>query len=295
MTERRLGRGLKELLTGREEALPPARDNELVNLPLDSVVPNPRQPRKEFNPEELAELADSIAQNGILQPVVVRQVGERYELIAGERRWRAAKHLGLPTSPAVLRGADEQHALELSLIENIQRQDLNPIEKARAFKDLIDNTGLTQEELAQRLGKKRSSIANMIRLLDLPQDIQDVVSRGTISMGHARALLALTDEQEQRRVCRKIVADDLSVRQVEKLIAERAVQPPSPKARAGRSPQVGHLEEQLRRALGTRVTILQGRKNRGKIVIDFFSSEEFDRIFGNLAGGVGQPAANMTR
>lgn len=284
MNERRLGRGLKELLMGHEDEREAVRQGELLHLPIDQVAPNPHQPRKEFDAEDLAELAESIAQNGVLQPVVVRKVGEKYELIAGERRWRAASQVGLPSIPAVVRTADEQRALELSLIENIQRQDLNPIEKAKAFKELLDSTGLTQEEVAQRLGRNRSSLANMIRLLELPEDIQETVSRGTISMGHARALLTLGDVEAQRRLCRLIVDEDLSVRQVEEIVSETTAKHkrarPSP---AVRSPQVRQLEDQLRRSLGTRVTIVQGQGNRGRIVIDYFSAEEFERIFAVLA------------
>jgi len=283
MRQRKLGKGLDELLAEPEQVDLPA-DSQLVELALDSVAANPRQPRKVFDNEELAALADSLAQNGMLQPVLVRRVGEAYELIAGERRLRAAKQAGLTVIPAVVRAAAEEQALELALVENIQRRDLNPIEKATAFKDLIDSTGLTQQEAARRLGKKRSSVANMIRLLELPEDIQAVVSRGTISMGHARALLALGDPQQQRQLCRRIIAEDLSVRQVEKIIAERTTTSVLPRTQRPKSASIKGFEEQLLRALGTRVSIIQGRKGRGKIIVDFFSSDEFERLFEHLTG-----------
>jgi len=287
MPERKLGKGLDALLA--QDAHPAAveRGDELVELSIDSIIPNPNQPRKEFDPEELAALADSIAQNGIIQPVVVRRSGDSFELIAGERRWRASRQLGLRAIPAVIRGADDERILELSLVENIQRQDLNPIEKAKAFKELIETTGFTQEEVAQRLGRKRSSVANMIRLLELPQDIQDVVSRGTISMGHARALLALSGAQEQRRVCRRIVSEGLSVRQVENISTDTEKVIKTVKPAPVKSANVKDMEDRLRRTLGTRVSIVQGKKGRGRILIDYFTPEEFERLLQCLAGDTG--------
>jgi ParB family chromosome partitioning protein len=203
MNKGKLGRGLDFLLS-KEEA--PAAENSGIihHLQLSAIHPNRYQPRKQFDEEMLSELMDSISANGIIQPIIVRPDKEGFELVAGERRWRAAKELNLETIPAIVRTIDDAQSLEIALIENIQRQDLNPIEKAKAYKELIVKFSLTQDQAAAKLGMKRSSVANMLRLLELLQDIQDLVSRGTISMGHARALLGLNDVAEQRRMARRI-------------------------------------------------------------------------------------------
>jgi len=279
MKPSRLGRGLEALL-GHSQEQAPQQGQQTMEIPVKEIHANPSQPRQDFDPEALAELVESINRNGILQPVIVRADAQGYELIAGERRWRAACQAGLATIPAIVRKASDNETLELSLVENIQRQDLNPIEQAKAYKDLIERFALTQDEAAGRLGKKRSSIANLMRLLELPQDIQDAVSRGTLSMGHARALLGLPDREEQRRLAARIQADDLSVRQTERIIADRLRRgQQAPRAEEPRPPHIVDLESQLREALGTRVTILQHRHDeRGRIVIDFFSRDDFQRI-----------------
>jgi ParB family chromosome partitioning protein len=251
------------------------------------VHPNPNQPRTDFDPEALEELVESITRNGVLQPIIVRPSESGYELIAGERRWRSATQAGLATIPAVVRSASDNESLELSIIENIQRQDLNPIEQAKAYKDLIERFALTQDEAAARLGKKRSSVANILRLLDLPQDIQDSVSRGTLSMGHARALLALPDRAEQRRLAARVQQDDLSVRQTERLVNDRLRRKrPTRTARAAKPPHIVDLEAKLRTALGTRVSI-EPRKNEksGKLVIDYFSQDDYHRVLAHLLEG----------
>jgi len=278
MEPNRLGRGLDALL-GRS-ADQDAADQQLLEIPVSEIHPNPSQPRADFDPEALAELVESITHNGVLQPVIVRRDPDGYQLIAGERRWRAATQAGLPTIPAIVRDATDNESLELALVENIQRQDLNPIEQAKAYKDLIERFALTQDEAAGRLGKNRSSIANALRLLDLPQDIQDAVSRGTLSMGHARALLGLPDRAQQRRLAARIQAEDLSVRQTERIVADRLRRskpvrtPDEPKA-----PHIADLEAKLRTALGTRVTIVQYKdKRKGKLVIDYFSDDDFQRL-----------------
>ena len=282
MEPSRLGRGLESLL-GRPDDQQSA-DQELLEVPVSDIHPNPSQPRVDFDPDALAELVDSVTRNGVLQPVIVRRDADGYQLIAGERRWRAALQAGLPTVPAILRDATDNESLELALIENIHRQDLNPIEQAKAYKDLIERFALTQDDAAARIGKKRSSIANILRLLDLPQDIQDAVSRGTLSMGHARALLGLPDRTQQRRLAARIQAEDLSVRHTERIVSDRLRRskptrsPDEPKA-----PHIADLEAKLRTALGTRVTILQYKdKHKGKVVIDYFSDDDFHRVLEHI-------------
>ena len=279
MEPSRLGRSLDAILGGATTDAPVA-DQRILELPVRDIHPNPNQPRAEFDPDALAELADSIRRNGVLQPVIVRTDADGYQLIAGERRWRAAAQAGLTTIPSILRAATDNESLELALIENIQRQDLNPIEQARAYKDLIERCALTQEEAASRLGKKRSSVANILRLLDLPQDIQDAVSRGTLTMGHARALLGLSDRAEMRRLAARIQRDDLSVRMTERIVADRLRRAKPTRGPEGpKPPHIIDLEAKLRTALGTRVTVLQNKSlKKGRIVIDFFSEDDFQRL-----------------
>jgi ParB family chromosome partitioning protein len=274
-----LGRGLEAIL-GRPSEPQPPQTQQPNEIPVNQIHPNPNQPRQDFDPGALAELVESINRNGILQPVIVRAAEEGYQLIAGERRWRAACQAGLATIPVIVRTASDNETLELSLVENIQRQDLNPIEQAKAYKDLIERFGLTQDEAAGRLGKKRSSIANTLRLLDLPQEIQDAVSRGTLSMGHARALLGLPDRAEQRRLAARIQAEDLSVRHTERVVADRLRRAsPTPQPDGPKPPHITDLEATLREALGTRVTITQRRHDPGgHITIDYFTRDDFERI-----------------
>jgi len=282
MNKSKLGRGLDFLLS-KEETQTPQDELAVLQLKVSDIHPNRNQPRREFDDDSLAELMESIASNGIIQPVIVRRDGESYELIAGERRWRAASRLKLEFVPAILRQVDDAQSLELALIENIQRQDLNPIEKAKAYKELIARFSLTQDQAATKLGMKRSSIANMLRLLELPEDIQQLVSRGTLSMGHARAILSLSDKAEQRRLAQRIEKEDLSVRHVEKYVADCQRQPPDSHALPP-TPKPAHirdLENRIRMALGTRVTIIDNQ-GTGKIIIDYFSSDDFDRILSKL-------------
>ena len=286
MRTSKLGTSLESLLARHKPskpgpaAEPPAPEDEILHIPVGEIKPNPSQPRMDFSEESFQELVQSIRQNGIIQPVIVRRSGKGFELIAGERRWRAAKTAGLATVPAQVRNVDSAKAFELSVIENIQRQDLNPIERATAYRRLIETFELTQELGAQRLGINRSTMANVMRLLELPGEIQDAVSRGTISMGHARALLSLRTAEERLAVWRKIEKDDLSVRQVEKMVAKGGV-----KLRRSRKtlpdnkpPHIRDLEEQLRAALGTKVTIVPIKENAGRVVIEYYSLDDFDRI-----------------
>jgi len=252
------------------------------------------QPRSRFDEAKLDELAQSIRANGVVQPLLVRRQGARYELVAGERRWRAAQRAGLTQIPVVVRDVSDDKLLELALIENIQREDLNPIEEAQAYKKLIDTIGLTQETLAQRVGRDRSYITNYIRLLRLPEDIQQLVQEGRLSTGHARTLLGATEVDLQRRLARKIVELGLSVRQTERLIRDasgesRAVKPRV--AAKANDANVRDAEAKLRRHLGTQVRILQnGHKAGGKIEVEFYSDEDLDRIYGMLLGRAELPA-----
>ena len=279
MSKNRLGRGLDALLARNNEEAPEAPTG-VQELPLELIHPNRYQPRTDFNEDALADLANSISTKGVIQPLIVRTDGDGYELIAGERRFRAAGIAGLATVPVVVRDADDADTFEVALIENIQREDLNPIEKATAYHDLIERFALTQEEAAQRVGQKRSTVANFLRLLDLPEEIQQNVSRGTLSMGHARALLALSDPGEQKRLAGRIEREGLSVRAVEKIIQSYSERDKTKKV-VYKSAHIRDLEERLRRALGTRVRIAEGR-GRGKIVIEFYSNDDFDRILEKL-------------
>lgn len=260
-------------------APPSAPEGSLVEqIALDRIVPNPLQPRRHFSEEALEELAASIREHGILNPVILRkQASGPLQLIAGERRFRAAARAGLKTIPAIVRTLHDEEALELTIIENLQREDLNPMEQARAFQELATRFRLTQEQIAQRTGKERSSVANFLRLLKLDPEVQQRVEAGALSMGHARALLSL-DPEAQRRLSEKIAEQGWSVRQVEERVAAagqvREPQPPKP-----RDPNVRDAEEELCRQLGTKVRIKDGKRNRGTIEIDYFGLEEFQRLY----------------
>jgi ParB family chromosome partitioning protein len=251
-----------------------------LQLDLDRIRPNREQPRREFDQESLQELAASMAGDGVLQPVIVRPVGDgQYELIAGERRWRAAQIAGLLKVPALVREVDDTRVLEMALIENIQREDLNAIESASAFRTLIDDLGLTQQDLADRVGKQRATISNMLRLLDLPGSVKQKLRDGSLTTGHAKAILSLESPQLQIRIADRVAREGLSVREVEKL-AKRMSQPvvaakanPTP-----RDPNVVSAEESLQSALGTKVSITQGKKG-GRIEVHFYSGEEMERVY----------------
>ena len=284
MTQRKLGRGLDSLI--QNSAIVASEEVTLVSI--SDISPNTRQPRSDFDQERLTGLAQSITENGLLQPVLLRRTESGFEVVAGERRWRAARLAGLDTIPAVIRDVADEKVLELAIIENIQREDLNPIERGRAYKTLIDDLRLTQDQAAGRLGISRTNLANTIRLLDLPGDIQTLVSRGTITYGHARALLGLPSVEDQLKLAARIARDDLSVRQTENLVA-RARQAPHPAPKTPpekpKSPQLRNLENHLRAALGTRVAInVSTKKGHGKIVVDFYSDDDFERIFAKMTG-----------
>jgi ParB family chromosome partitioning protein len=276
MNKRGLGRGLGALL-GPETA---SSTEATFEIPLDRVRPNPRQPRKRFDEPALTELTDSIRASGVIQPVVVRRVGDAYELIAGERRWRAAKQAGLVTIPAVVRDVTNAESLELALVENLLREDLNPIEAAEGYRQLLADFGWTQEQLGQRIGKDRSSIANALRLLRLSEPIQDDLRSGRLTMGHALALLSLTSPEEQMKLRDRILAHSWSVRTTEADVKTR--RPTNANARR-RSVELTAVEESLQRALMTRVRIV-GNDRRGRIEITYATADELERL-GSLLGG----------
>lgn len=281
MPERRLGRGLDGLLRGlaRQDAVAePVVAVPVTSIPLGLLDPNPQQPRQVINQGELEHLKESIREHGVLQPILVRPRGQRYQIVAGERRFRAAQAGGLAEIPAVVREVPDDRMLEVALIENLQREDLDPIEKARSFKAFLGSTRLTQEQASQRLGLDRSTIANMVRLLELPDPVQVLVRSGQVAMGHARALLALADPKRQLALAARVVREGLSVRQVEALAG-----PARPRRKAGKPAEKGahvrDLEARLREALGTKVTVEEGsRPGTGRIVIEFFSHDDAERI-----------------
>jgi ParB family chromosome partitioning protein len=291
-----LGKGLSALLPGRP-VTPPAAQNAapaatttgdtpgLQQLPLDSIVPNPRQPRNVFDGVKLNELAESIAANGILQPLLVRRQGDKFEIVAGERRWRAAKLAGLAAAPVVIQDIADENVLTLALIENIQRDDLNAIETAVAFDRLSRELNLTHEEIGRRTGKDRTTITNFLRLLRLPEGVQGMLTDGRLSMGHARAILSLPTEELQINVAEKVASQGLSVRAAEKLI-QSLTEPREIKEdnKVQIDPNVRAAEEELQRVLGTRVTIQRKNEKRGRIEIEYYSPAELDRLYALLVG-----------
>jgi len=273
-----LGRGLGALLSPSEPAPLAAAamvGGGIQDIPVGDIVPNPQQPRKDFEINALSELAASLRQSGVIQPVVVRRAGQGYQLIVGERRWRAAKLAGLEKIPAVIREATDAESLELALIENLLREDLNPIEQAEAYQKLLAQFAWTQEELAERVGKDRSSIANCLRLLKLPESIQADLRAGRLTMGHARALLSLGSAADQLRLREEILAHSWSVRATEEDVQRKRSQLPRRPLR--RSPELGALEDTLREALVTRVRLV-GNERRGRIEIAYTSREDLDRL-----------------
>ena len=279
-----LGRGLSALIPGATEGA----GGGLLEVPVEAVGPNPRQPRTTFDDGSLEALALSIQEVGVLQPIVVRRGTSGYELIVGERRLRAAKRAGLATIPAIIRESDDSESLREALIENIHREDLNPIELAEAFRELLEELGLKQEALAERLGVSRSHIANTIRLLQLPSEVQRLLAEGRVQAGHGRALLALPEEEAQRNLALRAAAEELSVREVEEIVrryVERADAGAKPVevAVAPAESALVEVEEILSEQLATRVTIHMGKK-RGKVVIEFGSADDLERIVSEIIG-----------
>lgn len=275
-----LGRGLGALI--------PGGGPEIRSVDIDLVVPNPHQPRMVMRPEELAELSESIKEHGVLQPLLVSEVygdtGTRtYQLIAGERRLQAARLAGLERIPVIVRETTEQEQLELALIENIQRADLGPLEEATAFRRLMTDFGLTQEDVARRVGKSRAAVANTLRLLGLGEEMKASLARGEMTEGHARALLAIPDEADRQAAWRQVVAGSLSVRQAEALAKKRPVTRVKSHVRLGGDPDIRRVEDQLRKALGTKVEI-RGAGSSGTITIHYYSAEEYEAAVNYLLG-----------
>jgi len=285
MAERRLGRGLDGLLQQSPGAPMPDIAADLrpaTSLPISLLDPNPYQPRQDIETEDVEHLKASILEHGVLQPIVVRKHGPRYQVIAGERRFRACRQAGLAEVPVVVRDVPDDQMLELALVENLQREDLDPIEKATSFKSYLDRSGMTQEKAAVRLGLDRSTIANMIRLLELPDEVKALLKEGLVSMGHARAILALDGKKKQVEVATRVAREGLSVRQVERIAAagpggKRTAKGPAKGA------HVRDLEARFREALGSKVTVEEGaRPGTGRIVIEFYSHDDLERILARL-------------
>lgn len=277
MANKALGRGLGALIQQKEAE--PESQEKIVHVPISQIKTNKYQPRLEFNQEKLNELISSIKEKGVVQPVLVRKAVSGYELIAGERRLRAVKTLGMDKIPAIIKNVADVDMLELSLIENIQREELNPMEEAHAFQRFITDFNFTQERIAQVLGKDRSTVANMIRLLGLPKKIQDYISKEMITAGHAKALLSLATEIEQMRVCNLIVKKGLSVREAENLVASRRAG--HKKIEIKKDQNITDIENRLQQIFGTRVRILHGKK-RGRIQIEYYSTDDLNRLLGMI-------------
>lgn len=284
--ERRLGRGLGALLPES------GRSRSPHELELDEIRPNPFQPRETFAPAGLEELRQSIVNHGILQPIVVRRVDTGYELISGERRWRAARLAGLRSIPAIVRPeVPDEEMLELALVENVQREDLDPIERARGFQNLLHQLSLTQEQVAEKVGLRRSTVANHLRLLDLPPPVQDAVKGGRLTMGHARALLGVQDRPRLLELAEAIVRDELTVRDIERRVKEGrtstsevpSAEPKATPTATHPEPWVADLERRMQDALGTRVSLRNQEGFRGQVVIDYFSREDLERVLHRIA------------
>lgn len=284
-----LGKGLSSLLPGRTNREPDStpqsvdeqRPAEPTSLPVQAIEVNPNQPRRAFREQQLAELADSIRQDGVIQPLVVRKVGNSYQLVAGERRLRAAKLAGLQLVPVVVQDISDERLLEVALVENIQREDLHPIELAQAFERLSKDLGLNHEEIGKRTGKDRATITNSIRLLQLPADLQELVADRKLSPGHARALLKLPSEEEQRAMAKLAVAQGWSVRAIEAAsqIAQAARTRTSPEESTAPDPNLASATDELERALGTKVRIAENKGGKGRIEIEYYSLDDLNRLY----------------
>lgn len=272
MSSQRLGRGLRALIP---EVEPERTEGDVQQIPLELIEPNPYQPRQHFDEEKLQELAQSIAELGLLEPVLVRRTGQTYQLIAGERRVRAARIVGLSEVPALVKDFGDLEVMQVALIENLQREDLNPIEEAEGYQRLIEEFGFTQSQAAQAVGRKRSSIANALRLLNLEESEKQMVREGQLSVGHAKVLLGVANKKKRAELAKKVVSEDLSVRQLEELV-KKPERVPRGTAKM-RSPELVQLEEDLRRRFGTKVTVTY-KKGAGRISIEYYSDEELERL-----------------
>ncbi|MGA2775151.1 MAG: ParB/RepB/Spo0J family partition protein [Candidatus Omnitrophota bacterium] len=285
MERRALGKGISALIPEKEITESGQKKVEILFVQSDTIKPNPFQPREDFDTQSIEELAMSIKEKGVIQPLLVRRKGNDFELIAGERRLRACNSLGLKEIPIIIKEVEDKDSLELALIENIQRESLNPIEEAHAFQHLIDKFQVTQEKISEVLGKGRTTITNTLRLLSLPHEIQQELKQGRISFGHGRALLEIDDHNQQRRLVQEIISKGLSVRELESLI--KVQRPKMPKRRIGastRDPHVAVLEEEMQHLLATKVRVSK-RKKRGHILIEFYSEDELERLMNIFRGG----------
>jgi len=279
MSKKALGKGLEALLPSME----PHKGEAVLDIAISEISANPHQPRKHFDQEKLEELASSIQQYGVVQPIVVRKLAGGYELVAGERRWRASRKAGLKVIPAVVRDYSDAEMMEIALVENLQREDLNPIEEATSYKRLMEEFHLTQDDVSKKLGRSRSLIANTVRLLQLPESIQEYVSRGTISMGHAKAILALPGFEQQSQLANRIVEEDLTVRDVEVLVKYALnSKPKQRKKEQSREMVLVDAEERLKMFFGTQVKIKPG-KVKSKIEVEYYSQEDLERILEAIA------------
>jgi ParB family chromosome partitioning protein len=292
----RLGRGLNSLISisaeipAEEEARlatveavgsPTPRGDSTLEIPIDKITANPSQPRRSFDDTLLNQLAESLKTSGLIQPIILRSVAGGYELIAGERRLRAARLAGFTTIPAVVRDVDHLTQAQMALVENIQREDLNPLDRANAYRSLLEQLGLTQSELAGRLGEERSTIANHVRLLDLPEPVRQMIRTGSLSLGHAKLLAGVADVLEQQRLAQLIVSQELSVRNLERLIQQPQSSPPA--TRALPSAYITELEKTLSRQLGMRTQVSRGgKKGKGRLVIHYASLDQFDQLLARL-------------
>lgn len=282
MSRQALGRGLKALIPQVEEA----RGEEIKQIAMESIEPNPYQPRITFDEDSLQELAASIEEKGVLQPITVREKGERFELVAGERRWRAARMAGLKEIPALVRKLSDREIMEIALIENLQREDLNPIEEAQAYGVLMQEFGLTQEEVAQAVGKGRPTVANRLRLLRLPGKVQEHIADGSLSPGHGK-ILVIMDEDRANSLAKRCIEENWSVRQLEEFLSSAAGKggrrKGKPRDKEVQSPVIREVEERLQGVLGTRVRI-RDKKGKGRIEVEYYSVEELNRILDVIAG-----------
>jgi ParB family chromosome partitioning protein len=287
-----LGKGLHSLLPARPAPASPAvtavpAEGSVLVVPITQVRPKPDQPRREFDAAAMQELTQSIARDGIIQPIIVRRVGSEYQIIAGERRWRAAKAAGLAQVPVIPRTADDAQVLELAIVENIQREDLNPIELAMAFYRMGSELGLSHDQIGEKTGKDRATVSNTIRLLQLPDEIQDLVATRKMTSGHARALLKLQDPEVRQEVARRCIDEGWSVRQIEEYTRPKqasANQPPSKKEERPIDPNVKAAIGEMERHLGTRVRIVEKAKGKGLIEVEYYSQDDLDRIYSVITG-----------
>lgn len=279
MTKKALGKGLKAFLPEEYGIL---KEERFLDIAIDRLKPNPLQPRRRWDPESLEELAQSIREMGILQPIVVVPDEDSYTIIVGERRWRAAKKIGLQAIPVIIRNLTEAQQYEAMLIENLQREDLNPLEIATAYQKMIQEFSYTQEDVAKKVGKDRASIANYLRLLKLPDEVQELIADGKLSMGHARALIPIEDSERQRSMALRIAKDSLSVREVEKWV--RRLQAPSEKPpKAPMDPDLLIFQEELLKLLGTKV-VISGDQNKGVLKIFYYTLDDLNRIYEKIKG-----------